>query len=178
MKEENNNKEKDEFVDELTGCPSKYQLLYDLWCGVMNAVRERTRYRNSFLCIDIDNFMRYGETRGQNACEQVLVRIAASLRSIYSTSAIYRYGGDEFVVSGVKNIDSRITGGADLELKYAVVEIDTPVEEDRHHRALSWVWLHIHAGVVLSSQQGIHIQCGGRDEEESWGNKILQRRSR
>jgi GGDEF domain-containing protein len=80
----------DNQIDGLTGCRSKYGLEFDLTLAVMDAGRSsEKRYRNSFLCIDIDNFMRFLDYRGYGPSDQVLIAIAERLRLSYSTNQIY-----------------------------------------------------------------------------------------
>jgi hypothetical protein len=52
--------------------------------------------------------------------------------------------------------------GLDVSLKHSIVDVDTNVDPDRHHRATSWVELHIHSGIVQSTTEGTRITCQDR----------------
>ena len=165
MDSEEHFKGRDIYFDRLTGCRSRDGLLFDLSIAIMDAGRLEGRYRNRFLCIDIDNFQSFVDRHGFGLSDQVLIRIADNLRSLYSDSEIYRYEGDEFIVSGTDVINPRIAQGVDVKLKFAVVTVDTRVAVGRHHRATRWVMLHIHSGIVRSTEKGIRISCADRSAE-------------
>jgi diguanylate cyclase (GGDEF)-like protein len=60
---------------------------------------KRHWYKTSLIMIDIDNFKQYNDTNGHPAGDEVLKRIADTLRSNTRTSDIVaRYGGEEFVL--------------------------------------------------------------------------------
>jgi diguanylate cyclase (GGDEF)-like protein len=149
--------------DALTGALSRLQLEYDLAKELACIARSGARYVNSFLCIDIDNFSAYLDNYGFGKSDRVLVALAERLRSHYPACKVYRFGGDEFVVAGANAMTPEVTRGLPVRVKYAIVNVNTAVEKGRHHRALSWVLLFIHSGVVRARDNGIEIVCGERE---------------
>jgi diguanylate cyclase (GGDEF)-like protein len=149
--------------DALTGCLSRNQLYFDLAAAIMDAGRSSRRYQTSVVCVDIDNFAAYLDHHGFGAAGAVLVTIGERLRSLYGDSPVYRFGGDEYVVVGTDVLQSGLSAGMPVRLKHAIVKVDTHVERGRHHRAVGWVLLHIHAGVVRACEGGISIHCRDRE---------------
>lgn len=155
---------RDNQIDGLTGCRSKYGLELDLTLAVMNAGRDtEKRYRNNFLCIDIDNFQQFLDYHGYGPSDQMLITIAERLHNSYPENKIYRHGGDEFVVAGVDVLRVEVMEVLDVSIKHSIVDVDTLVVPGRHHRATSWVMLHIHSGIVKSTTQGLRINCRERE---------------
>jgi diguanylate cyclase (GGDEF)-like protein len=149
--------------DPLTGALSRRQLEYELAMELFHVGRSGARYVNSFLCIDIDNFQTYLDNHGFGEADSVLVTLADRLRSLYPACKLYRFGGDEFVVAGANAMRPEVTCGLPVHVKYAIVNVNTAVQKGRHHRALSWVLLFIHSGVVRAREIGVEIACGERE---------------
>jgi diguanylate cyclase (GGDEF)-like protein len=149
--------------DALTGALSRMQLEYDLATELLHVGRAGARYVNSFLCIDIDNFQTYLDYHGFGEADGVLVDLADRLRTHYPDCKLYRFGGDEFVVAGANAMRPEVTCGLPVHVKYAIVNVNTAVQKGRHHRALSWVLLFIHSGVVRAREIGVEIVCGERE---------------
>ncbi len=143
-------------IDGLTQCRSKYGLV----CDITHDVRIiRERYKECFLCIDIDNFQQYLDYNGFGISDKALITVSEQLNNLYPQSKIYRHGGDEFVVSGVDKFNPDLGNGLDLNIKHSIVEVDTLVDEGRPHRTTSWIMLHIHSGIVNSTISGAYIKC-------------------
>jgi len=63
------------------------------------SLAQRHRAALSLLIIDVDHFKGINDTHGHLVGDEILVKIASTVRScLRSTDLVYRYGGDEFVV--------------------------------------------------------------------------------
>jgi diguanylate cyclase (GGDEF)-like protein len=83
--------------DALTGLGNRMRLAEDLelLCGRV----ERYRHLYSVALFDVDDFKGYNDAAGHLAGDDVLRRVAAELgRQIRTGDALYRYGGEEFLV--------------------------------------------------------------------------------
>ena len=97
-------------TDHLTGLYSK-QYFQDKYCvGLPNACTHRL----ALLFIDVDNFKAINDQYGHLVGDQVLTRLAQSIRNnLRSDAEVIRFGGDEFIV---------IMEGMQLEAAYSVAE--------------------------------------------------------
>ena len=84
-------------VDPLTGVGNRLRLSEDL-----TVARERAPCHGHPHCIalcDLDHFKSYNDRFGHLAGDEILRRVAATLReNLRGSDEIYRYGGDEFLV--------------------------------------------------------------------------------
>jgi len=85
-------------VDALTGLNNRRYLDEYLTIEWKRAAREQTPL--SVLMIDIDEFKRYNDTYGHPAGDEVLRKVAATIRASFERPAdvAARYGGEEFTV--------------------------------------------------------------------------------
>jgi len=84
-------------TDPLTTIANRLRLDEDLTRALTEARRYGRRY--SLAICDVDNFKGYNDRNGHLAGDAVLQRIAAALRDgLRAGDAVYRYGGDEFLV--------------------------------------------------------------------------------
>ena len=84
-------------IDPLTNTGNRRLLQRDLERAV-TAMRER-RTPSVLAVLDLDHFKHVNDSRGHEAGDQVLVRLAGIVRArIRSSDGIYRFGGEEFVV--------------------------------------------------------------------------------
>jgi diguanylate cyclase (GGDEF)-like protein len=82
--------------DALTGLPNRASFEQGLDHGLIQATRHG--WRLAVLFIDIDNFKSINDSYGHGLGDQVLVALAARLRSFFrDEDLICRWGGDEFV---------------------------------------------------------------------------------
>ena len=86
------------YHDQLTGLGNR-----DLFDGDMRRLLERPeRFENgmaALLFLDLDGFKQVNDTLGHDAGDRLLIDTGARLRrSLRETDAVYRFGGDEFVV--------------------------------------------------------------------------------
>jgi two-component system, cell cycle response regulator len=83
-------------TDELTGLGNR-RMLYDKLARVSISATEENPV--AVVLLDLDGFKAYNDSRGHDAGDQLLVRVAASLRaSLGDSGTAYRLGGDEFCV--------------------------------------------------------------------------------
>lgn len=84
-------------TDELTGLHNHRYLITAL---KMEAERHaRYNHTLSLAMMDIDNFKQYNDTKGHEAGNELLVRLATSLRqNTRNCDILTRYGGEEFVI--------------------------------------------------------------------------------
>lgn len=84
--------------DPLTGVWNRRQMQEDLL--KLAAIGRRYRRPVCLVIADVDRFKLYNDRYGHVAGDQVLVRVAEVLdRSSRATDQVYRYGGEEFVIT-------------------------------------------------------------------------------
>ena len=84
-------------TDELTGTGNRLKLHEDLKAARSRLARTGNRF--GLLEIDLDHFKAVNDAFGHLAGDEVLRRVARSLRdSLRAGDAVYRYGGEEFLV--------------------------------------------------------------------------------
>jgi diguanylate cyclase (GGDEF)-like protein len=84
-------------MDELTGTGNRLKLEEDLRTARARLSRSGTTF--GMLEVDLDHFKAVNDTMGHLAGDDVLRRVAAALRGAVRTDdAVYRYGGEEFIV--------------------------------------------------------------------------------
>jgi diguanylate cyclase (GGDEF)-like protein len=142
----------DHEYDGLTGCKTRFQLMRDFSAAIYKTSTYVTRY----LCLDIDNFGRYGERYNLKAGDAILVEIAKLLERNYPQKNIYRTGGDEFVVElgDAPFVHPQMTA---VNIKHSIVNIQIDQDRRGHYdfgRAFS---IYIERGIVESSLNGTSI---------------------
>jgi diguanylate cyclase (GGDEF)-like protein len=104
-------------IDPLTGCANRRALREDLERAVAGA--RRTGLDVAVAVIDLDGLKKINDTHGHAAGDATLQDLSRSLRSaVRDTDAVYRVGGDEFVVL----IPFSGTGGAAAAMQRAKAE--------------------------------------------------------
>ena len=100
-------------TDELTGTGNRLKLHEDLKAARSRLARTGVRF--GLLEIDLDHFKAVNDSFGHLAGDEVLRRVAKSLRdSLRGDDSVYRYGGEEFLVllndisGGVLEVSERI----------------------------------------------------------------------
>jgi diguanylate cyclase (GGDEF)-like protein len=84
-------------VDAVTRVANRLRLDEDL--EALQGLASRYRRRASIAMCDVDGFKRYNDHYGHLAGDYALRRIAHAIRtSVRRSDAVYRYGGDEFLV--------------------------------------------------------------------------------
>jgi diguanylate cyclase (GGDEF)-like protein len=77
------------YADELTGLPSRRAL---------NELLGELGPRYAVAMVDVDHFKKFNDTYGHQAGDQLLRKIAGTLRSVAGGGRAFRYGGEEFAV--------------------------------------------------------------------------------
>ena len=104
-------------IDPLTGCANRRALREDLDRAVAGA--RRTGLDVAVAVIDLDGLKQINDTHGHAAGDSTLQNLADSLKAaVRDTDAVYRVGGDEFVVL----IPFSGTGGAAAAMQRAKAE--------------------------------------------------------
>jgi diguanylate cyclase (GGDEF)-like protein len=104
-------------IDPLTGCANRRALREDLDRAVAGA--RRTGLDVAVAVIDLDGLKQINDTNGHAAGDSTLQDLANSLKAaVRDTDAVYRVGGDEFVVL----IPFSGTGGAAAAMQRAKAE--------------------------------------------------------
>ena len=84
-------------IDPLTGTGNRRRLVEDL--RAVRAHIHRSGMTYGFIEIDIDHFKQVNDSLGHLAGDEVLREVVVALQStLRATDAIYRYGGEEFLV--------------------------------------------------------------------------------
>lgn len=110
--------------DKLTGCHTWRQLDTDL-THRLKSVRFYKPNTLRFMCYDISGFKKYNETHGMHMGDHLLNDVADALRKAYPGEAIYRVGGDKFIVFlGAESQTVELPEG--IALKYSRVKIVLP----------------------------------------------------
>ena len=104
-------------IDPLTGCANRRALREDLERAVAGS--HRTGLDVAVAVIDLDGLKQINDTHGHAAGDSTLQDLSRALRAaVRDTDAVYRVGGDEFVVL----IPFSGTGGAAAAMQRAKVE--------------------------------------------------------
>jgi len=83
--------------DGLTGVWNRRSLDDDI--SLIISKHQRKPIKASLIIMDLDHFKNINDTYGHGVGDEILIKIAALLRSIVRTSdQIYRYGGEEFIL--------------------------------------------------------------------------------
>jgi len=84
-------------IDPLTGIGNRLRLAEDL--ESLRSHAERYGHRFCVALCDVDLFKRFNDTHGHVAGDDVLRRVAATIRgALRQGDSLYRYGGEEFLV--------------------------------------------------------------------------------
>lgn len=83
--------------DALTGLPNRYSMQERLSLAI--ELSRRNRKKLAVMLVDLDGFKAVNDVHGHPAGDQLLVTVAARLRtSVRASDTVARFGGDEFVV--------------------------------------------------------------------------------
>jgi|GEM_PF-2880892 len=111
--------------DKLTGCHTWSQLDADLTHRLLSASFYKSRTLR-FMCYDISSFKKYNDTYGMHVGNQLLNIVADALRKAYPDEAIYRVGGDKFIVFLDAAESQKVELPEGIALKYSRVKIVLP----------------------------------------------------
>lgn len=117
-------------------------------------------YRNRFLTIDLDDFKHYLDVHGLSAGDAVLRSVADGLREHFGNDAVYRAGGDEYVVTLGDREPWTPPAIEDVVVTHAVVDVAVHRNQHRNHHVVRWIELHIDTGILASRREGVRIECG------------------
>lgn len=95
--------------DILTGLPNRSLLRERLHIAMLQAARRGSVL--AVVCLDLDNFKRINDVHGHAAGDEVLTRVAHSMKlAMRESDILSRLGGDEFiaVISGLDNPDASL----------------------------------------------------------------------
>ncbi|HHB77436.1 MAG TPA: diguanylate cyclase [Desulfobulbus sp.] len=93
------------YHDDLTGLANR-RLFHDLLKQDISRA-ERNRKKTAILFLDLDNFKQINDRYGHQAGDQLLIKLAASLRHrLRESDILCRWGGDEFVIALPEIADS------------------------------------------------------------------------
>jgi GGDEF domain-containing protein len=145
------------FTDTLTGLGSWQGLSSRLNSELFRLAAEQRDFRESFLCCDIDVFKSYVDVHGFAASDAALVELAQCLRE--SGHAIFRAGGDEFVVWGATSTLVGLMQHRGLIVRQTLVDVALPLDRARLHRCHSWILAHLRLGIVQPQAIGEAIRC-------------------
>ena len=118
-------------IDPLTGAGNRRRLDEDL--RAVRAHINRSAMTYGLLEIDVDHFKAVNDRLGHLAGDDVLRRVVETLQgTLRATDAIYRYGGEEFVVLLPVATDEGLAAAAD-RLRRAVEAMDLPHPDPTSH---------------------------------------------
>jgi len=122
--------------------------------------KDRSVYKERFLCIDLDNFKKYLDVHGLTNGDVVLRGLAGHLQDRFERDDVYRFGGDEFVVVLGDRAPWVPEAPTDVNVTYTVVEVALHRSQHRNHHINKWIEMHLDAGVLASKAEGARIECG------------------
>ena len=129
-------------LDSLTGVGSRRLMDFEL--NQLLAGVRRTGHPAAIVMIDIDNFKLYNDSHGHGAGDLVLVDVARGIQqSIRPADRLYRYGGEEFLVSlRVSTMDGAVSAAGRIVSNVAKQAISHPANQP-------WGVVTISAGAAL-----------------------------
>ena len=114
-------------IDALTGLASRRRFSEFLDQEWQRATRDHTSV--ALLMLDVDFFKRFNDTRGHQAGDEVLRRVASRLLStVRGDDAICRLGGDEFLVL-MANTDAAIASRIAERIRHAITSTPIPTRD-------------------------------------------------
>ncbi len=141
-------------IDPLTGAGNRRRLDEDL--RAVRAHINRSAMTYGLLEIDIDHFKAVNDRLGHLAGDDVLRRVVETLQgTLRATDAIYRYGGEEFVVVLPVATEEGLVAAAE-RLRHAVEALDIP-----HPDATSHPMITVSIGATLLGASSL-----GRSDDE------------
>jgi diguanylate cyclase (GGDEF)-like protein len=145
-------------IDRLTGCKTRDQLFEDIRRAATSEDGE-VFFRSDFVCLDIEDFMTYLDTRGLAAGDKVLKDIGEQLRQTYSDANVYRFGGDEFVVELKGRQYGPVQTPHEISLKHSIVRIAAKKNWRRNHHVNRLIIFQFDKGIVEATKEGTEIAC-------------------
>lgn len=133
--------------DALTECKTRPMLERDLkraivgdWRSRRKQIEENPVYRNTYLCLDVENFKSFNMMHGLTKGDQALKAVAQELRAAYPQANIYRFGGEEFVVELGERAPREPSPDLDVKLRRCILRFDITKDHRRHHsnEAVNW----------------------------------------
>lgn len=109
--------------DKLTGLYNK-----NAFYSLVNKYMENEQKKSILLFLDLDNFKSVNDQMGHLMGDEVLIRVATSIRNIFrSDDIISRFGGDEFIIF-IKDSDEAVAENKIQHLREEIMRI----KEDCH----------------------------------------------
>jgi diguanylate cyclase (GGDEF)-like protein/PAS domain S-box-containing protein len=108
------------FFDHLTRLPNR-RLMLDRLGQALNSSARHGRH-GALMLIDLDNFKTLNDTLGHAVGDQLLIEVAARLKSSVEGDTVARLGGDEFVVL-LEDLDE--SAHAAVQAEYVAYKIQT-----------------------------------------------------
>jgi len=111
--------------DFLTGLPNRVLMVDRIKQAILLANRKKTLI--AVMMIDMDNFKEVNDTYGHSHGDRLLVEISSRMKeSIREYDTISRYGGDEFLLVSIPEINSR--DDVDIVIKRLLNKVNQPFE--------------------------------------------------
>ncbi len=131
----------DAISDRLTGLANRRAL--------ERAFKDTSGEPFSIVLMDLDSFKAVNDSFGHPAGDDVLVRLAAQLQSVFaSTDLLCRFGGDEFLVASKRSA---------FECRRAVREFLRLVNEDPEFESYRMLGFGVSWGVATAPQDGLTL---------------------
>jgi GGDEF domain-containing protein len=140
--------------DALTGCRTD---LRGLWFEAVSG-HVHCRLQGRYLCIDVDDFKRFIDHEGLPVSDGILTSIGRALRAHYGDDAVFRTGGEEFVVALGDAPVAVPPPPRGITLKHCLLDVDVEGGR-RHHHALSLLLASLARAMVEATPEGSEIVC-------------------
>lgn len=147
--------------DGLTGSLTRHRLRERInGASFGSSSKDRSLYRERFLCIDLDNFKKYLDVHGLSEGDVVLRRLAHELQDRYGKDDVYRFGGDEFAVVLGDREPWLPVAPSGVTLTHAIVDVAVRRNQRRNHHINRWIEMHLDTAILASTPEGTRIECG------------------
>lgn len=144
--------EKEKWTDDLTGLRNKNA--YNAEAPQLLSIEKRRENDCSLLIVDFDQFKDVNEMYGYGAGDDVLKKMSAILRkAVRFSDAVYRFGGEEFVIFLPATISSRAIKVAE--------KIRTKIEKSNVKTTDT-------KGKKVTLNRTVSVGCVGTDQFNDW----------
>jgi GGDEF domain-containing protein len=128
------------YRDWLTHFGNRWKLANDIDSGVDSSITRHQPLALHFLCLNLRGIRQFNDINGMYAGDQLIEHFGLHIYERYSDTQIYRFGGDDFIISIDEN----------LKAEDVIIDFDHPFTKSV---------VHIYSNSQIYRKQEIAIKC-------------------